>query len=110
MWTAHTDADSAVPVDWLIRMCVAAAAGFDVVLGTVLPDDETPAAVNWLWHGNHQLVEGHRHVHGANFGISRKRMTVRVVNPERPGSTVKEKVSWQRRIRVPPGCVSPCRR
>jgi glycosyltransferase involved in cell wall biosynthesis len=69
IWVANTDADCVVPVDWLVRMTAAADAGADVVLGTVLPGPGLADAVRRRWHQRHVLVEGHRHVHGANFGI-----------------------------------------
>jgi glycosyltransferase involved in cell wall biosynthesis len=69
LWLANTDADSAVPRDWLIRMVVAANAGAHVVLGTVLPDVDLPRALRTAWLARHQLNEGHPHVHGANLGI-----------------------------------------
>jgi hypothetical protein len=49
MWLANTDADSTVPSDWLIGMVSAANAGFQVVLGTVLPGAELPAPLHAAW-------------------------------------------------------------
>ena len=43
--------------------------GADVILGTVLPDVGVRPQVENAWFANHDLSEGHPHVHGANFGI-----------------------------------------
>ena len=43
--------------------------GADVTLGTVLPGDGLRPRVEDAWFANHDLSEGHPHVHGANFGI-----------------------------------------
>ncbi len=71
VWLANTDADCVVPIDWLQAQAAAAAAGADVVLGTVdLDPAETPAALlarfrsTYVVHG-----EAHPHVHAANLGI-----------------------------------------
>jgi cellulose synthase/poly-beta-1,6-N-acetylglucosamine synthase-like glycosyltransferase len=69
VWTAHTDADSAVPRHWLTHMVVAADAGYDLVLGTVTPNTELPRRARRAWHAVHSLDDGHDHVHGANLGI-----------------------------------------
>lgn len=68
-WLAFTDADTVVPHDWLARQL-----GFkaDAVCGTVEVD-------SWNDHGEsvrsrylelYQFVENHRHIHGANLGLS----------------------------------------
>ncbi|RON56148.1 glycosyltransferase [Pseudomonas frederiksbergensis] len=70
-WLAFTDADTVVPHDWLARQI-----GFnaDAVCGTVEVD-------SWVEHGDlvrsrylevYQFVENHRHIHGANLGMSAK--------------------------------------
>lgn len=71
-WLAFTDADTRVAPDWLVEQI---ALGADAVCGTVAVED-------WSEHGEHALAleqhfqrtysdkEGHRHVHGANFGVS----------------------------------------
>ncbi len=69
VWTAHTDADSAVPRDWLSHMVRAANSGVDLVLGTVRPDRELRRRTRRAWHDLHSVRDGHRHVHGANLGI-----------------------------------------
>jgi hypothetical protein len=43
--------------------------GVHVILGTVLPDPQTPIQISDAWHLSHTLREGHPYVHGANFGI-----------------------------------------
>lgn len=69
VWLANTDADSRVPSDWLDVMVAFAAAGAAVVLGTVQPDGDLDPRIRARWQARHDLVEGHRHIHGANFGI-----------------------------------------
>jgi GT2 family glycosyltransferase len=69
VWTAHTDADSQVPVEWLTRMVSAADQGADLVLGTVVPSFELPSPSRRAWQARHFSADGHRHVHGANLGI-----------------------------------------
>ncbi|WP_085687252.1 MULTISPECIES: glycosyltransferase family 2 protein [unclassified Pseudomonas] len=68
-WLAFTDADSVVPDDWLVRQLEFKA---DAVCGTVEVD-------SWAHHDDvvrskymelYQFVENHRHIHGANLGIS----------------------------------------
>lgn len=71
-WLAFTDADSCVAPDWL---AVQLEQGAEVVCGTVEVD-------SWAGHGanadtarrrfesSYQDQEGHRHVHGANLGVS----------------------------------------
>lgn len=68
-WLATTDADSAVPRRWLAVQLALAEAGTELVLGTVLPDEELPAPDRARWHDSHTLVDGHPHVHGANLGV-----------------------------------------
>jgi len=70
MWIANTDADSAVPANWLTLQADLAAASADVVLGTVRPDftDLSPEyRENWL--RTHVPGEPAGNVHGANLGI-----------------------------------------
>ncbi|WOF23943.1 glycosyltransferase family 2 protein [Microbacterium betulae] len=70
VWTAHTDADSAVPPHWLTHQVEQADAGADVVVGTVHPDfrdlSEQQVAA-WLRRYTPGVANGH--VHGANLGI-----------------------------------------
>ncbi len=69
IWTAHTDADSQVPGDWLTAMVTAAEEGMDLVLGTVTPSNELLRPTRIAWENRHRLADGHPHVHGANLGI-----------------------------------------
>lgn len=68
-WLAFTDADTVVPNDWLARQIEFKA---DAVCGTVEVD-------SWNDHGDlvrskymelYQFIENHRHIHGANLGLS----------------------------------------
>ena len=69
-WIASTDADTAVPGNWLAHQLERAAHGVDAVLGTVEPDPaECPVAVYRLWQREHTLAEGHPHIHAANMGL-----------------------------------------
>ncbi len=74
-WLATTDADSAVPPDWLARQLAWHARGADVVAGTVRVRDwsEQPQRVGHHFdHRQHGLGLGlgHPHVHGANLGLT----------------------------------------
>lgn len=69
VWLASTDADSAVPREWLTAMLQYAVSGLDLVLGTVLVDIETPDEIVKAWQLRYRQTHGHRHVHGANLGI-----------------------------------------
>ncbi|MFG6445221.1 glycosyltransferase [Microbacterium sp. P06] len=70
VWTAHTDADSVVPENWLTQQRELAARGTDVVIGTVHPDfrdlDEDRAQA---WRATHVPGTANGHVHGANLGM-----------------------------------------
>jgi glycosyltransferase involved in cell wall biosynthesis len=71
-WLAFTDADTEVSPEWLVQQL---ALGVDVVCGSVAVDD-------WSPHGSHAGLlrthfsehyndrDGHRHIHGANLGVS----------------------------------------
>jgi hypothetical protein len=61
-----------VPVDWLRRQVEYAASGWEAFAGTVTVDDwsEQPTEVADRWSASYQPVDGHRHVHGANFGCT----------------------------------------
>ncbi len=64
-WIACTDADSVVPQEWLQHHAQAAAAGIDLLLGTVrLPG---PTARHAAWR--RRYAAGRDHVHGANLGV-----------------------------------------
>jgi glycosyltransferase involved in cell wall biosynthesis len=70
LWLATTDGDSVVPADWLRRQLAFAAAGWEVVVGTVAVSDwdEHPEHVRPRWEASYEPVDHHPHVHGANFG------------------------------------------
>jgi glycosyltransferase involved in cell wall biosynthesis len=70
VWMACTDADSAVPREWLSLHLQLARTGYGLVLGTVRPDPaELAAGVLDAWRLRHQMTDGHPHVHGANLGV-----------------------------------------
>ena len=70
VWIACTDADSAVPADWLNTQLRHARAGVELVLGTVRPDPrELADGVLAAWRLRHLVTDGHPHVHGANMGV-----------------------------------------
>ncbi len=70
-WVLCTDADSAVPPDWLTTHAELAGAGADMVLGTVIPDpNELSLAMLVRWAREHSNADGHGHVYGANFGLT----------------------------------------
>jgi hypothetical protein len=70
LWTAHTDADSTVPVHWLAHQIEQADAGADIVIGTVRPDfRDLDAAQTREWWRRYTPGLANGHVHGANLGI-----------------------------------------
>ncbi|MEV4689234.1 glycosyltransferase [Microbacterium sp. LWH3-1.2] len=70
IWTAHTDADSVVPPNWLIHQLDLAQQGADVVVGTVRPDfRDLDAEQVEAWWATHTPGVANGHVHGANLGI-----------------------------------------
>lgn len=69
LWLANTDADSQVPVNWLMSMMTRARLGAHLVLGTVIPGPGLGPAAGAEWYSRHHLRDGHQHVHGANLGI-----------------------------------------
>lgn len=69
-WIACTDADSTVAEDWLVEQLALDA---DAVCGTVMPgdwDDAIPPEARIIYQERYQQRDGHRHIHGANLGIS----------------------------------------
>jgi len=71
-WLAFTDADTRVSPEWLAAQLGLNA---EVVCGSVAVDDWTPhAALASVVHGHfsasYQDRDGHRHIHGANLGVS----------------------------------------
>ena len=69
IWIATTDADSAVPPNWLVTQLALARNGAELVLGTVQPDDDLAARELQRWEALHTVGEGHPHIHGANLGV-----------------------------------------
>ncbi|CAN5452849.1 glycosyltransferase family A protein [soil metagenome] len=72
VWLAGTDADSTVSPDWLRRQLRHAAAGADVVIGTidVLDWESHSMAVQSSHAFNYHRGNGHRHIHGANLAMT----------------------------------------
>ncbi len=75
MWLATTDADSAVPPQWLAAQLDHAAAGADIVAGTVQVSDwhGWPATVRHAYNHHYaraRHTDGHGHVHGANLAMA----------------------------------------
>lgn len=68
-WIATTDADSAVPPNWLVTQLALARNGAELVLGTVQPDNDLAVTELRRWEALHTIGEGHPHVHGANLGV-----------------------------------------
>ena len=71
-WLAFTDADTRVAPSWLAEQLALDA---DVVCGSVAVDDWSPhgpvaAALRAHFDGFYQDRDGHRHIHGANLGVS----------------------------------------
>jgi glycosyltransferase involved in cell wall biosynthesis len=69
-WVACTDADTVVPSRWLLRHVMWAERGTDLVVGTAVSVGVSPRRRPLPpAPPQHQLVEGHTHVHGANLGV-----------------------------------------
>ena len=71
-WLAFTDADTVVSPAWLATQL---SLNVDVVCGTVAVDDWSPHSVNADALHRHFLnsyndADDHRHIHGANMGVS----------------------------------------
>ena len=68
-WLAFTDADTVVPYAWLSEQV---AFGADAVCGIVEVDDwsEHSEQVRVRYDALYRPVDGHRHIHGANLGVS----------------------------------------
>ena len=69
-WISCSDADSRVAHDWLVAQL---ALGADAVCGTVTVDawhEAFDESAQIRYHQHYQAREGHRHIHGANLGIS----------------------------------------
>lgn len=69
-WIASTDADSRVPVEWLVEHARHARDGVDLLLGAVLPSSaDLSTGLLARWREQHPLPLGPEHVFGANLGI-----------------------------------------
>ena len=69
-WIANTDADSAVPRNWITEQLAIAEEGFDLMIGTVRPDfADLSSEQIALWRRTHRRGRPNGHVHGANLGI-----------------------------------------
>lgn len=72
-WLANTDADSKVPVSWLVEQAALAARGIDAITGIIDVDDfaEHDAGVPGRFRSSYVVhADGtHPHVHGANLGV-----------------------------------------
>lgn len=68
-WLAFTDADTRVAADWLVTQLALRA---DAVCGVVTVDDwsEHDAQTREAFYRSYIDTDGHRHVHGANLGLS----------------------------------------
>ncbi|MBK5373609.1 glycosyltransferase [Pseudomonas sp. TH08] len=69
-WISCSDADSRVADDWLVAQL---GLGADAVCGTVTVEhwhDSFDEAAQIRYHSHYQASDGHRHIHGANLGIS----------------------------------------
>ena len=70
IWIANSDADSAVPSNWIIAQCDLAAGGADVFIGTVRPDfADLSRRHQRHWLRTHSSDAPNGHVHGASLGI-----------------------------------------
>ncbi|MEZ0604191.1 glycosyltransferase family 2 protein [Paraburkholderia sp. IW21] len=68
-WLAFSDADTTVAADWLVQQLQC---GADAVCGVISIENWTGhgAAVRQDFISTYRDREGHRHVHGANLGVS----------------------------------------
>ena len=68
-WLAFTDADSLVGCDWLAAQLTLAC---DAVCGTVAVDDwgDYGERMQHHYQRTYTDADGHRHIHGANLGVS----------------------------------------
>ena len=68
-WLCCTDADSRVPPHWITAQL---GCDSDAVCGTIAVGDWQghPPQVARAFHAHYQARDGHRHIHGANLGVS----------------------------------------
>lgn len=76
-WCASTDADTVVGPTWLQAQLRHAARGVDVLVGTVrtMGWSEHPVGLRAAFDAGYTQADGHRHVHGANLGVSGRAYT-----------------------------------
>jgi glycosyltransferase involved in cell wall biosynthesis len=71
VWVACTDADSVVPVGWLVSQVGSAEQGVVCRVGAVHPELGPAERLLYLaWLVRHSHAEGHSHVYGANLGFT----------------------------------------
>ncbi len=69
-WISNTDADSAVPSNWISAQVGLAQEHVGMMIGTVRPDfADLTAEQTSAWHAAHSPGHANGHVHGANLGI-----------------------------------------
>ncbi|WP_166215727.1 glycosyltransferase [Pseudomonas atagonensis] len=69
-WISCSDADSRVADDWLVAQL---GLGADAVCGTVTVEhwhESFDEAAQIRYHSHYRACDGHRHIHGANLGVS----------------------------------------
>ena len=68
-WLAFTDADTTVPTDWLIQQI---SCQTDAVCGVIDISDWGCLSNNVReeFYDTYRDIDGHRHIHGANLGVS----------------------------------------
>ena len=71
VYLAHTDADTLVPPDWLLRHLAHAAAGCDGVIGSVRVTDwsQRPPGTSRLFRHAARAIPKIERVYGANLGV-----------------------------------------
>ncbi|KAB1640845.1 glycosyltransferase [Gulosibacter chungangensis] len=70
VWLANTDADSAVPEEWVSTQLTFARNGVAAVLGTIEPDRHSVMNAHTReWATRYRPIDGHGHIHGANLGV-----------------------------------------
>lgn len=70
VWIANTDADTTVPADWLVQQVELADAGYDAILGAVVPDPkEYPRHLQQRWARAHPAGRIRNEIYGANLGV-----------------------------------------
>jgi len=70
VWIGNTDADSRVPLSWILTQVRIARRGFAGMIGTVRPDfDDLTSNQIRVWQATHTPGRPNGHVHGANLGV-----------------------------------------